>query len=99
MFGFEDIVLIAMFIQATVQAFKPLWDKSAQWLTAPEFISIGIGIVIALVAKINMLDGLIADLPVAVEYIFCGLTGVGIGRGPSFIHDLWSKMRGGTASE
>ncbi len=99
MFGIEDIVLVAMFFQAIIQAVKPLWDKGAQWLTTPEFVSIGLGVAFALITGINMLDGLIPEPSEAVRLILCAMTGVGIGRGPSFIHDLWSKMRDGTVGE
>lgn len=86
-----NLVLIAMFIEAIVQAVKPIWDKTAKKLTVAEIVSMVVGIVIAILAKMNFMATWVAfDSPILIfmMYVF---TGIGLGRGPSFLHDLWRK--------
>ena len=52
-----------------------------------------IGIVIAVIAKINFLAGVVDVTQPVLLYVLYVLTGVALGRGPSFVHDLWIKVR------
>lgn len=88
-----SMMVIALFIEAVIQIFKPVWDKSASPLTVPEWMSMLIGIFIAVAARINMLDGLIPVDNIVLVYLFYIFTGIALGRGPSFVHDLWQKLR------
>lgn len=72
---------------------KPIWDKAAGKITIAEIVSMGIGIVIAVVAKINFLAGVVEITQPVLLYVLYVLTGVALGRGPSFVHDLWGKIR------
>lgn len=88
------IIMLALFVEAIVTAIKPLWTKG-EGLSVTEIVSIVIGIVLAVSIKINMLAyigeiGL--EVPGWVEYIFYVMTGIAIGRGPSFVHDLWKAL-------
>ena len=94
MLAIENLACIALFMQASVQALKPIWSPGAEKLSITEIVSTCVGVLIALLAKINMLDGMIVNPPVVLEYLLYVLTGIGLGRGPSFIHDLWSKIKG-----
>ena len=95
------IVLIAMFIEAIVSAIKPLWSKDGERMSVAEIVSIAIGVVLAVSCKLNMLavidGGILPNAPVWVNYIFYVMTGIALGRGPSFIWDLWERLR--TAAE
>lgn len=88
-----SMMIMAMFIEAIVQVFKPVWDKNAAQLTVPEWISMGVGIMIAVASRMNMLEGLTAANNAVLEYMFYIFTGVALGRGPSFVHDLWGKIK------
>ncbi len=88
-----SMMVIALFIEAITQIFKPIWDKSASPLTIPEWLSMLIGIFVAVAAKINMLSGLVITDNIVLIYLFYIFTGIALGRGPSFVHDLWSKLR------
>lgn len=88
-----SMMVIALFIEAITQIFKPVWDKSAKPLTVPEWLSMLIGIFIAVAARINMLDGLVPTDNIVLVYMFYVFTGVALGRGPSFVHDLWSRIK------
>lgn len=88
-----SMMVIALFIEAITQIFKPIWDKTATPLTVPEWLSMLIGIFVAVAAKINMLSGLVPTENIALIYLFYIFTGIALGRGPSFVHDLWSKLR------
>jgi len=89
-----NLIILALFVEAIVQTIKPLWDKTTGKITVAEIVSMGIGIVIAVVAKINFLAGVVEISEPVLLYILYVLTGVALGRGPSFVHDLWIRVRG-----
>lgn len=98
--NFSDIVLIALFIEAVVNALKPIWTKGENKMTVAEYVSMGIGILIAATCRINMLATLISPIyPVWVECIFYVLTGIAIGRGTNFLYDLWEKLKSWNITE
>jgi len=88
-----NIIVIALFIEAAIQAMKPIWNSEAKKLSVPECISMGAGILVAVLGKINMLDGLFVIEAPALLYVLYVLSGVALGRGPSFVHDLWNKLK------
>ena len=88
-----NLIILALFVEAIVQTMKPIWDKTAGKITVAEIVSMGIGIVIAVVAKINFLAGVVDVTQSVLLYMLYVLTGVALGRGPSFVHDLWVKIR------
>ena len=62
-------------------------------ITIAENVSMAIGVVIAVVAKINFLAEVVDVAQPVLLYLLYGLTGVALGRGPSFVHDLWQRTR------
>lgn len=88
-----NLIILALFVEAIVQTIKPIWDKTAGKITVAEIVSMCIGIVIAIVAKINFLAGVVDVTQPVLLYVLYVLTGVALGRGPSFVHDLWIKVR------
>lgn len=90
-----DVILIALFIEAIVNALKPIWTKGETQFTVSEYVSMGMGVLLAVSCKINMLAYMveIIDYPIWVEYIFYVLTGIAIGRGTNFLYDLWNKLK------
>lgn len=88
-----NLIILALFVEAIVQTMKPIWDKTAGKITIAEIVSMAIGVVIALVAKINFLSGVVDVTQPIFLYVLYALTGVALGRGPSFVHDLWGKIR------
>lgn len=96
---FITIILVAMFIEAIVTAIKPLWSKEdGKKMSVAEIVSIGIGILLAVTCKLNMLayvtdEQFWVGKPLFVYYVFYVLTGIALGRGPSFIWDLWQRIK------
>ena len=88
-----NLIILALFVEAIVQTMKPIWDKTAGKITVAEIVSMAIGILIAVVAKINFLAGVVEITQPVLLYVIYALTGVALGRGPSFVHDLWGKLR------
>jgi len=88
-----NLIILALFVEAIVQTIKPIWDKTAGKITVTEIVSMGIGVVIAVVAKINFLAGVVEVSEPVLLYVLYVLTGVAMGRGPSFVHDLWILVR------
>lgn len=89
------IIMIALFIEAIVEALKPLWSKNPESrMSVSELVSIGVGVFIAVVCKLNLLDLVVAfTYPAWMAYVFYGMTGVAIGRGTNFLFDLWERMK------
>ncbi len=94
-----SLIIIALFVEAVVQTLKPLWDRTAGRVTVAEIVSMAIGVAIAIVARINMLAGIIEITQPALLYVMYVLTGVALGRGPSFVHDLWYKIKDSIAAD
>jgi len=90
-----DVALIALFIEAIVNVLKPIWSAGEK-MSVSEYVSLGIGILLAVTCKIDML-GYFVELsypfPEWVQYIFYVLTGIAIGRGTNFLYDLWNKLK------
>jgi len=88
-----NLIIIALFVEAIIQTIKPIWDKTAGKITVAEIVSMAIGVVISVVAKINFLTGVVDVTQPVLLYVLYVLSGVALGRGPSFVHDLWGKVR------
>ncbi len=88
-----NLIILALFVEAIVQTIKPIWDKTAGKITVAEIVSMALGVVIAVVAKINFLAGILDVTQPVLQYALYALTGVALGRGPSFVHDLWGKIK------
>lgn len=94
MMQITDVILIALFIEAIVNALKPIWCKEDGGLSVSEYVSMGVGVLMAVSCRINMLEYVVQmTYPVWVEYIFFVLTGIAIGRGTNFVYDLWGKLK------
>lgn len=97
-----DVILIALFVEAIVDALKPLWTGGEKKMSVSELVAMGIGILLAVTCKIDML-AYVTDIsypfPPWVQYVFYALTGVAIGRGTGFLYDLWEKLREGRGGE
>jgi hypothetical protein len=88
-----NLIILALFVEAIVQTMKPLWDQAAGKITVAEIVSMCIGVFIAIVAKINFLAGVVEITQPVLLYFLYALTGVALGRGPSFVHDLWTRIK------
>lgn len=94
MIQITDIILIALFIEAIVNALKPLWTQGENKMTVSELVAMGMGILLAVTCRINMLATIVElTYPAWVTYIFYVLTGIALGRGTNFVYDLWNKLK------
>lgn len=87
------VIAIALFIEALVQVIKPIYNKQAKRFSIPEIISVTAGVIVAVIGKVNLLEGLIITDSIVGLYIIYALSGIALGRGPSFVHDLWKKIK------
>lgn len=93
-----NILLLAVLIEAVVSAIKPIWSKDGEKMSVAEIVSICLGVALCVSCRIDMLEyivdwDLIDNSPPWVPYIFYTLTGIALGRGPSFLWDLWQRMK------
>lgn len=94
MLPITDMMLIALFVEAVVNAVKPIWTREGERFTVAEYVSMGLGVLLAVVCKINMLDSVAAlEYPAFIAHVLYVLTGVAIGRGADFLYDLWKRLR------
>lgn len=94
MIQITDIILIALFIEAIVNALKPIWTTGENKLSISECVAMAMGILLAVTCKINMLAYVVElTYPAWVTYIFYVLTGIALGRGTNFVYDLWNKLK------
>jgi hypothetical protein len=88
-----SIVALGIFIQAVVEVLKKIWKPDTKQFSVPEIISICAGVLVGIVAEINLLDGLITPTNPVGLYIVYAISGVVLGRGGSILHDLWTRIR------
>ena len=70
-------------MEAKIQTMKPIWEKTAGKFTVAEIVSMAIEVVIAVVANISFLVGVVEVTQSLLVYLLYALTGVALGRGPS----------------
>jgi hypothetical protein len=88
------IIVITMVLEAVVQAIKPLWGSAKLGqLTVTELVSMTLGVIVAIIGKLNLLADMFTPDNTVLLYVFYILTGAAMGRGTSFVHDLWLKLR------
>lgn len=87
------LIAVALFIEALVQVIKPIYNEEAKKFSIPEIISVLSGIIIAVIGEVNLLEGLITTENIVALHILYALSGIALGRSPSFIHDLWTKIK------
>lgn len=93
-----NIILLSILIEAVVSAIKPLWSKDSERMSVAEIVSIALGIILSVSCRLNVMEyvaewEVIADAPPFGNYIFYILTGIALGRGPSFLWDVWERIR------
>lgn len=87
-----NILILALLVEAIIQAIKPIWNSEAKKISIPEICSMVLGIAVAILGKVNIFAGVLDIVGWPVYFLYV-LSGIGIGRGPSFIHDLWERLK------
>jgi surface polysaccharide O-acyltransferase-like enzyme len=88
------IILIAFLIEAFIQAVKPLWGNAKVGeLSLTEVISMTFGMIVAVIGRLNLFADFVTPDSVFLLYVFYVITGLAMGRGASFVHDLQLKLR------
>lgn len=89
-----NLILMSFFIEAVVSAIKPLWVVEGERMTPTEGVSILLGVALAVICKLDMVS-VFVPMPVAdwAYILFYVITGVALGRGPSFVFDLWKSIK------
>lgn len=82
MMQITDVILIALFIEAIVNVLKPIWCKEDGGLSISEYVSMGLGILLAVACRINMLAYVVeTTYPLWVEYTLWNLAKKLLGKG------------------
>lgn len=88
---FAQIAVVGILIESIIESLKPIWDSSKRENIAEYYVTLGLGIVIALLGGFDLFAA--ADVPLSFFEIlgpYPGMvfTGLVLGRGSNYIHDL-----------
>ena len=93
----EQFVIVSVLIESVIETLKPIWDPTKRENLGEFLAAVGVGEVVAIAGgfdlfelvgvPLNFLDGL-APWPGVI------LTGLLIGRGSNYIHDILKRIRG-----
>ncbi len=103
----ESFILLAILIESVVQTFKFLYDPEKRFYGVvdgklkidverlvgiiPNILGLGIGILVAFVAKADLFA--ISEIPLDAPEVGYILTGIILSRGSSLAHDLYKSLR------
>ena len=90
--NFTHLALVAFLVEALIQTIKPIYDKQKGGLNIDKLVSIIVGILVCVAARVD----LFAELGLVVEVPYLGfvLTGVIASRGSNFVHDIFKFVQG-----
>lgn len=83
--NFEQILLIATFVEALIQTVKPIYDKEKGW-NIDIIVALVLGVAVCLVTGIDLFT--VVGLDPVVPYVGSVLTGILISRGANVAHEL-----------
>lgn len=86
------IFVAAVLVEAVTNAIKPIWDAEKRGVSWPALVSLAVGMVVAFAADLDIAGavGVAIEWPVVPQLI----TGIIIGRGANYVHDIVKRMRG-----
>lgn len=88
---YMQLVIIAILVEAVWENIKMIWQKGK--LSIDVIGSLIFGILICLLANANIFP--IVGISIKIPVIGSILTGIIVSRGANFVHDLFSKLKGG----
>lgn len=88
---YMQLVIIAILVEAIWENIKMIWQKGK--LSIDVIGALGFGILICILTNANIFPivGISIKIPVIGEI----LTGIIVSRGANFVHDLFTKLKGG----
>lgn len=88
---YMQLVIIAILVEAIWENIKMIWQKGK--LSIDVIGALGFGILICMLTNANIFPivGISIKIPVIGEI----LTGIIVSRGANFVHDLFTKLKGG----
>ena len=88
---YAQLVIVAILIEAIWENIKMIWQNGK--FSIDKIGSLVISILICILAKIDIFP--IVNLSIMVPVIGSILTGIIVSRGANFVHDLFTKLKGG----
>ena len=88
---YAQLVIVAILIEAIWENIKMVWQNGK--FSIDKIGSLVISILICILAKIDIFP--IVNLSIMVPVIGSILTGIIVSRGSNFVHDLFTKLKGG----
>lgn len=88
---YMQLVVIAILVEAIWENIKMIWQKGK--LSIDVIGALGFGILICILTDANIFP--IVDISIKIPVIGEILTGIIVSRGANFVHDLFTKLKGG----
>lgn len=88
---YMQLVIIAILVEAIWENIKMIWQKGKLLIDVIGALGFGILICILTDANIFPIVGISIKIPIIGEI----LTGIIVSRGANFVHDLFTKLKGG----
>jgi hypothetical protein len=87
---FDQILLIAAFVEALVQTIKPVYDKEKGW-NVDILVALAIAEVVCVGFGVDLFDA--AGIKAVVPYLGSVLTGILLSRGANVVHEIIQIVR------
>jgi hypothetical protein len=93
---FAQIMVVAVLAEAVLESLKPIWDSTKRENIAEFYVALGLGVVIAFLGGIDAFEA--SGVPLTF-FEFLGpypgvfFTGIILGRGGSYVHDLLKAVQ------
>ena len=88
---YMQLVVIAILIEAIWENIKMIWQNGK--VSIDMIGSLIISILVCILTKANIFP--MVDVNISVPVIGSILTGIIVSRGANFVHDLFTKLKGG----
>lgn len=89
---YAQLVIVAILIEAIWENCKMIWQNGK--VSVDKLGSLIIAMFICAIASVDIFP--IVDIKISIPVIGSMLTGIIVSRGANFVHDIFSKIQGGT---
>ena len=88
---YSQILITALLIEAIWENCKLIWQKGK--LSIDMLGALIMSIAVCMLTKTDIFE--LVGIEISIRYIAYALTGIIVGRGANFVHELFNKLKGG----
>lgn len=87
---YSQILIIALLIEAIWENCKSIWQKGK--LSIDMLGALLMSVLVCILTKSDIFA--LVGIEISIKYVAYVLTGIVVGRGANFVHDLFNKLKG-----